>query len=94
MMKTDIGGSEEMLDTNLEVAIKDFAFDPPDLIIKVGDTVTWKNNDGAAHTVKMETFESGNLSSGDSFSFTFSDAGTYEYICGIHPSMNGKIIVE
>jgi len=80
--------------TDHEVIIKNFAFDPSDLTIKVGDTVTWINNDGTAHTVKMDTLESDNLSKGDTFSFTFSDAGTFEYICGIHPSMKGKIIVE
>ncbi|MCJ7473074.1 MAG: cupredoxin family copper-binding protein, partial [Actinobacteria bacterium] len=77
-----------------EVSIEDFAFNPSDLTIKVGDTVTWTNNDGAAHTVKMDTFESETMPKGDTFSFTFSDAGIYKYICGIHPSMNGKIIVE
>ncbi|MCJ7472114.1 MAG: cupredoxin family copper-binding protein [Actinobacteria bacterium] len=81
-------------ETDHEVIIENFAFNPSDLTIKVGDTVTWTNNDGAAHTVKMDTFESDNLSKGDSFSFTFSDAGAFEFICGVHPSMKGKIIVE
>ncbi len=85
---------EEGSETDHEVIIENFAFDSSDLTIKVGDTVTWTNNDGASHTVKMDTLESDNLSKGDTFSFTFSDAGTYEYICSIHPSMNGKIIVE
>lgn len=43
----------------------------------------------------MDAFESDRLNKGsDPFSFTFDVAGTYEYICGIHPSMHGKIIVE
>lgn len=87
--KTDVKS-----ETDHEVIIENFAFDSSDLSIKVGDTVTWINNDGASHTIKMNTLESDNLPKGDTFSFTFSDAGTYEYICGIHPYMKGKIIVE
>ena len=90
----DIDEIEVKSGTDHEVIIENFAFDSSDLTIKVGDTVTWTNNDGAAHTVKIDTIESDNLSEGDTFSFTFSDAGTFEYICGIHPYMNGKIIVE
>lgn len=80
--------------TEHEVIIENFAFDSSDLIIKAGDTVTWTQNDGTPHTVRMDAFESDKLSKGDTFSFTFDDAGTYEYICGIHPTMQGKIIVE
>ena len=80
--------------TDHEVIIENFAFDSSDLTIKAGDTVTWTNNDGAPHTVKIDTFESDNLSRDDTFSFTFSDAGTYAYICGIHSYMQGRIIVE
>ncbi len=90
----DIDETEVKSGTDHEVIIENFDFDSSDLTIKVGDTVTWTNNDGAAHTVKMDTLGSDNLSKGDTFSFTFSDAGTFEYICGIHPYMNGKIIVE
>ena len=78
-----------------EISIQGNAFNPDNLSIKVGDTVTWINNDSYAHTVKAAKgeFDSGNIASGGKFSFTFSKEGTYEYICAIHTSMTGKIVV-
>jgi plastocyanin len=57
--------------------------------------VTWINNDSYAHTVKAKTgeFDSGNMANGAKFSFTFDKEGTYDYICGIHTFMTGKIVV-
>jgi len=80
--------------TGNAVTIQNFAFNPPELQVKVGDTVTWTNMDSASHTIKSDLFQSDTLKNGDSFSFTFDTAGTYDYICGLHPSMKGKIIVE
>ncbi len=76
------------------VNIQNFTFNPGTLTVKKGTTVTWTNNDPAQHQIKSATFNSGQLSKGQSFSFTFSDAGTFDYSCAIHPSMLGKIIVE
>ena len=78
-----------------EISIKGNAFSPDNLSIKVGDTVTWINNDSYAHTVKAAKgeFDSGNMASGAKFSFTFDKEGTYDYICGIHTFMTGKIVV-
>ncbi len=76
------------------VVIKDFAFNPSTLTVKVGTTVKWTNEDSAPHTIKSEAFTSGNLGKGESFEFKFDSAGTYDYICGIHPSMKGRIVVE
>lgn len=78
-----------------EISIKGNAFNPDNLSIKVGDTVTWINNDSYAHTVTAlkGEFESGNMASGAKFSFTFDKEGTYDYICGIHTFMTGKIVV-
>ena len=81
----------------LSVNIQNFAFSPSTLTIDVGDSVTWTNNDGASHTVTSTSgpasFDSGTLSPGDSFSFTFTTAGTYDYRCNIHSSMTGMITV-
>ncbi len=88
-MDHDMGGEE------VEVAIQDFAFGDP-LEIKVGTTVTWTNMDSAPHTVTESTdriFQSESLQSGDSFSFTFEDAGEFEYFCEFHPNMVGTVIV-
>ena len=78
-----------------EISIKGNAFSPDNLSIKVGDTVTWINNDSYAHTVKAAKgeFDSGNIANGAKFSFTFDKEGTYDYICGIHTFMTGKIVV-
>ena len=76
------------------VDIQNFAFNPATLTVKKGSTVTWTNSDSATHTIKSATFNSSDLATGQSFSFTFADAGTFDYSCGIHPSMTGKIIVE
>jgi plastocyanin len=76
------------------VNIQNFAFNPGTLTVKKGTTVTWTNNDAAQHQIKSATFNSSQFGKGQTFSFTFNDAGTFDYSCAIHPSMLGKIIVE
>lgn len=78
------------------VPIAQFAFDPASVSVAVGTTVTWTNIDTVPHTVTATdgSFNSGNLNPGDSFSFTFDGAGTFDYICNYHPNMTGTIIVE
>jgi plastocyanin len=82
--------------TTAEIKISGFAFDPTPLTVTVGTTVTWTNEDGAAHTIVSDTgvWTSPRLGQGDTFSFTFDTAGTYAYHCGIHSSMAGSITVE
>ncbi|RME88605.1 MAG: hypothetical protein D6770_06610, partial [Anaerolineae bacterium] len=77
------------------VTIQNFAFSPSSLEIKVGTTVTWTNMDSAPHTVTADdgSFDSGTLRNGDSFSFTFNEAGTFAYHCSIHPYMTASITV-
>ena len=78
----------------VKVAIKDFSFGAP-LTITVGTTVEWTNEDAMAHTVTASNgaFDSGNLDQGATYSFTFTQEGTYSYICKYHPNMKGQIIV-
>jgi plastocyanin len=76
------------------INIQNFSFNPGTLTINKGDTVIWTNNDSAPHQIKSATFNSNTLSNGGTFSFTFTDAGTYNYSCAIHPSMTGSIIVQ
>ena len=76
------------------VNIQNFAFNPAELTVKVGDTVTWTNNDSVPHQIKSASFNSARLGQGQIFSFTFTSAGTFDYSCAIHPTMTGKIIVE
>lgn len=80
-------------DTTIQVA--DFAF-PPTTTVQVGDTVTWNNTSGVAHTATADggSFDTGNIADGASGSVTFSAAGTFPYHCAIHASMVGSIVVE
>lgn len=79
------------------ISIKDFSFQRASLSIKVGDSVTWTNDDGASHSIQSgdRTFDSPDkITTAESFSFTFANAGTFTYICGIHPYMTGTVEVE
>lgn len=79
------------------VAIQGFAFAPKAIEAKVGQKITWTNDDAAPHTVTAKTggeVDSGTLAQGASFSFTPTKAGTIEYFCAIHPSMVGTIDVS
>lgn len=76
------------------VTIQDFAFNPPALEVKAGDTVTWTNKDSVPHTVAGDAFQSGELATGGTYTFTFDKAGTYSYKCGIHPTMTATVVVK
>jgi plastocyanin len=78
------------------VTIENFTFTPPELTVAVGTTVKWINHDDIPHNVieKNKAFRSKALDTDDSFSFTFASAGTYAFFCGLHPQMQGKIIVK
>jgi plastocyanin len=72
------------------------AFNPGNYTVKAGTTVTWYNADASTHTVTSTTsgvFDSGNLGSGQSYSYKFNTPGTFNYYCVIHPNMKGTIIV-
>ena len=78
-----------------QVMIDNFTFNPPQLTVKAGTSVTWSNHDDIPHTVvSVEKFKSKPLDSEDSFSFTFTTPGTYKYFCSLHPHMTGTIVVE
>jgi plastocyanin len=78
------------------VSIEGFAFQPDGLEVPTGTEVTWTNGDPEAHTVTAAggVFDSGPIDPGGSFSHTFTEAGTYDYICSIHPSMTGTVTVD
>ena len=79
-----------------QVTIQNFSFSPASVTVKVGDTVTWTNQDSTTHTVVADNgeFKSGNLGNGATFSFTFSTAGTFAYHCSIHSTMKGTVVVQ
>jgi plastocyanin len=78
------------------IVVKNFMFQPTSLTVKVGSTVTWTNMDEEPHTVVSTsgTFRSNALDTKDSFSFKFDKAGTYGFVCSIHPQMVGTIVVK
>ena len=81
--------------TSAVVTIADFAFGPPEITVAAGTTVTWSNDDSVSHTVDAtdDSFVTDPLGDGATFSHTFDTAGTFGYICGIHPSMSGTVVV-
>jgi plastocyanin len=86
---------ETKQDANV-VTIDNFTFGPKEVTVAVGTTVKWVNHDDIPHTVveKNTTFRSKALDTDDAYSYTFASAGTFDYFCGLHPHMVGKIIVK
>jgi plastocyanin len=81
------------------VAIKmqNIAFDPKAVTVKVGQKVTWTNDDSVDHNVTSqsgETIKSDNFGKGGTFSFTPKKAGTIKYVCTIHPGMTATLTVS
>ncbi|MFI6937003.1 cupredoxin family copper-binding protein [Streptomyces sp. NPDC050287] len=83
---------------SFSVTMKGYAFSPASLSVPVGSTVTWTNQDTAPHDVKTTSgpvsIHSPMLNKGQSWSFTFSTAGSYGYYCTVHPNMTAGITVR
>jgi len=79
-----------------QVKIDNFSFGPQTLTVPVGTTVTWTNRDDIPHTIVSTdgVFKSKVRDTDETFSYTFTKAGTYTYFCSVHPKMTGKIIVQ
>jgi len=80
-----------------EVSEEGIAFEPAEVTVGVGDTVTWTNNDSVGHDVTADSFSSGDpggMAPGDTFEQTFDEAGTFDYVCTVHPGMEGSVVVE
>jgi plastocyanin len=79
-----------------DVCISDSLFEPADVTIAAGESVSWQNQDGFAHTVTADdgAFDSGELAEGDTHEETLDEAGEFTYHCEIHPSMTGTVTVE
>ena len=76
-------------------SIVDYKFEPASITVHVGDTITWTNNGQQPHTATANngSFNTGTIKPGSSASHTFSTAGTFAYICSIHPFMHGTVVV-
>lgn len=84
----------------VEARIKLFQFQPKDITVAAGSTVTWVNGDDIEHSVtagkpgaENKAFDSGFFGKDGSFAFTFTTPGTYTYFCKRHPSMKAMVTV-
>jgi plastocyanin len=74
---------------------KSYKFEPKAIIVNAGDTVTWTNKDNFTHTVKVGGGADHKVDRGHSWSVRFDKAGTYHYVCTLHPhDMKGEVIVR
>jgi plastocyanin len=89
------GGAKAHKAASASVTMGDFFFSPTSVTVAVGDTVTWHNTGQAPHTATADdgSFDTGTINAGGSGSHTFSSAGTFSYICTIHPNMKGTVRV-
>jgi plastocyanin len=79
------------------VAIADFKFGPETVVVSKGQTITWHNADSSPHQVTItgpKAQRSSIALKGQRTQLTLADAGIYDYICGLHPAMKGKIEVK
>jgi plastocyanin len=81
-----------------QVAMKDIKFQPESLTVKVGDEITWVNEDSVQHDVvnvkEGQEPKSDLFTKGGTYSWTPTAAGTIEYVCTVHPNMTGTLVVE
>ena len=94
---TTEAAAEQPAGEEVAVDIVDFSYDPAEIEIAAGDTVTWTNQDGVPHTVTAgdrDVLQSGAIAPGDSFRQRFEGVGEFEYFCEFYPDMLGTIVVE
>ena len=96
---TETGVMEQKTGTDVganTVELKDFAFNPKTVTVKVGEKLTIKNTDIAGHSVTADdkSFDSGVLNQGESTTLTFDKAGTFGYHCTPHPNMTLTVVVQ
>jgi plastocyanin len=79
-----------------QVVIDNFTFSPTPVKVTVGTIVTWVNHDDIPHSIVCPALKvhSHALDTDDKFDYKFEQAGTYDYLCGIHPHMRGQVMVE
>ena len=100
----DSGGAEKekekekaKADGGTEVSMEGIKFVPDSVSVSVGDAVTWTNDDTVGHDVTGDDFKSGDagaMQNGDTFVQTFDKAGTFNYVCTVHPGMEGSVTVK
>jgi plastocyanin len=78
------------------VRIVNMQFAPADLVVKRGSRIVWVNDDLFPHTVTATdaAFDSGSIAASSSWTYEATRPGTYTYVCGLHPTMKGRLIVQ
>jgi plastocyanin len=91
-----VAANDQPSQASAAVKIDNFVFGPQTVTVPVGATVTWTNSDDIPHTaVSTEgAFKSKVMDTDETFSYTFTKAGTYSYYCSIHPKMTGTVVVK
>jgi len=79
----------------VRIEMKNFAFDPPAIEVKAGQTLTWTNGDVVPHTATAaaKAWDTGQMAPGRSYTVTLTKPGTYNYACSIHPFMHATVVV-
>jgi plastocyanin len=79
---------------SVTVRINGMRFEPANITIKPGTTVTWVQDSTMPHLISGKTsgLRSNTLNRGQQYSYTFNQAGRFDYVCGLHPSMKGSIV--
>lgn len=93
IQQPEVKQEREYSPKTVHISIVGYAYSPSQVIISKGDTVIWTNQDSVRHDINGDGIESSLLSKGETFSMTFNQAGTYNYICTPHPYMKGSVIV-
>jgi plastocyanin len=93
---TQIARAAQENNAAASITIDNFSFTPKEITVAAGTTIAWVNHDDVPHTLVSpdKKFRSKALDTDDQFSFTFTDAGTYNYFCSVHPIMTGEVIVK
>jgi amicyanin len=96
LMLTICLGLEAKAETAPSVHIDNFTFTPQEITVTRGTTLTWVNDDDIPHAIAAtgQAFRSKAMDTEQKFSFTFTEPGTYDYFCSLHPHMQGKVIVK
>jgi len=82
--------------SSAEIKIDNFTFSPRTLVVRKGTRITWTNRDDIPHTIveNSRLFRSNVLDTGENFTFTPTQPGTYKYYCSIHPRMTAELMVR
>ena len=94
---SDAPDTQQSSGAGTSIDMKNIQFDPKEQTVKVGEKVTWVNQDDVDHNVVttegVDDFESKNFGKGGTYSYTATKAGKIEYTCTLHPGMDGELTV-